>query len=353
MILQYIAEGFALGLSLSMTCVSTCGPIYSTYLLQRKSNWLQSIIILLKLSGARFIAYALFGILAGIFGREIGQFNRTWFTIVAYLLFSTFLIISAFRTHRKETGCQMAKWSRFVESPFLLGLVTGINFCPSFLIAVTKAVHLSGPIPGAMVFVAFFFGSNLPLFAFAIFGIMGNINFLRKVGIISAAIVGVWFITQAIGMTINQIQQHQHLEKEFAEKSLVTVFDSTDAFILSTDTSSFEYLRKRLKMKRPGPISFVSDANDLPDNGYILVDYEWSETSGTDFESLKRPGRFVIVLPEPKVDSTYSSQYADRLIRFLDMYYFKLDTLHGSLFNMASSPVGRRFNRMDSLKQKQ
>ena len=338
MMVQHLTEGFFLGLSLSMTCIGTCGPIYSAYLLQRKTTWLGSFIILLKLSGARFIAYALFGVLAGTFGREIGQFNRTWFTITAYLLFSTFLIISAVRTHRKETGCQMKKWSRFVESPFLLGLVTGINFCPSFLIAVTKAVHLSGPVPGVLMFIAFFFGSNLPLFAFAVFGVMGNNKIIRKIGIISAIAVGVWFIKEAVDMTIKEVSHHQRMKEEFDENIMVTIFDSTQAFILSADTSSFEYLRDRLQRKRPGPLTLVSDTNNLPDSGYLLVDPSWQQTDNTESRSLMRKGRFVIVLPQPRTNTPYDSVYADGLIKFLGLYYFKLDTLKGSFFNMASGP---------------
>jgi len=229
MIFQYLSEGFALGLSLSATCIGTCGPIYSSYLLQKKANWVQSVIIVLKLSAARFVAYGLFGLFAGFIGREIGDFNRSWFTTIAYFLCSILLIFSAFRTHRSEKGCAMAKWHKYIDNPILLGLVTGLNFCPAFLIAVTRAVDVTGPLSGAVVFMAFFFGSNLPLFFFAIFGVMGNVTVFRRIGMIAAVVVGAFFLGKAGMNTVRLLTEEKIVQAQIDEKLLVTIMDSTSA----------------------------------------------------------------------------------------------------------------------------
>lgn len=359
MIIQNLAEGFAYGLQLSTLCFITCGPIYTSYFLQQRSSWVQSLLTFLQISGARFIAYILFGIAAGFIGREIGDFNRSWFTAISYMLCTIVLINTTFNRHNKDKGCKVKKWNKYIENPFILGLVTGINFCPGFLIAITRAIDLSGPLSGAVLFTAFFFGSNAILFPLFIFGILGNFDLLKRnnklfktISIVSTVAVSIFCVYRAYESIQKLVYEKVTLEREFEEKTLVTVFDSTDAYILSADTSSFVYLKERLKMKRPGNISFITNMESIPDNGYIFVDWEWPKFSKMDYESLKLPGRFVIILPEPKIDSAYGDKYADRLITFLDLYYFKLDTLHGSIFNMASSQVSARFNRADSARGK-
>ena len=342
MILHYLSEGFGLGLSLSATCIGTCGPIYSSYLLQKRSNWLQSIIVILKLSGARFVSYALFGIFAGYIGREIGSFNRVWFTVAAYYLFSVLLIISAFRTHRKEKGCAMARWHRFIDNPILLGFVTGLNFCPAFLIAVTRAVDISGPFSGAMVFMAFFFGSNLPLFFFAVFGVMANMKIFRIIGMISAVVVGSVFIGKATYTIIKLNKEEKQFQQDLEDKKIVVILDSTHAYILSKDTSSCVKLRDILRENRTGAVTLINTKEKLPNSGYVFVDSKWLKTTEVDVDSIKKAGRFIIILPRTEDDTVYSEAYTHQLIEFFEKRYFKLDKEHGSLFDMSNSVFGRK-----------
>lgn len=217
MLLRSLIEGVGLGLSLSLTCAATCGPIYFSFMLQRQSSWAKSAIVFLKLTGARFIAYAAFGVAAGFAGRQIGGWNRTWFSVAAYILFSIFLIVSAFRTDKREKNCQISQWSKFADSPVILGLITGLNFCPSFLIATTEAVNISGPVPGAVLFVGFFLGSNLPLFLLPVFGALNNKKILHEIGMISAIAIGCWFITQALLIVAGQILRIDYTPGVFIE----------------------------------------------------------------------------------------------------------------------------------------
>ena len=341
MIFHYLSEGFILGLSLSATCIGTCGPIYFSYLLQKKSNWRQSIIIILQLSGARFVSYALFGILAGYIGREIGSINRVWFTIVAYYLFSALLIISAFRTHRKEKGCTMTRWQRFIDNPILLGLVTGLNFCPAFLIAVTRAVDVSGPLSGAIVFMAFFFGSNIPLFFFAVFGVMANMKIFRIIGMVSAVVVGTFFIGKATYSLINMGREEKQFREELEDKTIVSILDNTNAYILCKDTASCIALRDILEENRAGPVTLTNTKEKLPDSGYIFIDVRWLEAASVSADSLKKGGRFVIILPRSQNDTLYNEAYTRQVIDFFEKRYFKLDREQGSLFNMSGSVFGR------------
>ena len=47
------------------------------------------------------------------------------------------VLLNVFRTHREGKSCRMPRWAAMSKSAFLLGLFTGINFCPSLLIALS------------------------------------------------------------------------------------------------------------------------------------------------------------------------------------------------------------------------
>jgi sulfite exporter TauE/SafE len=194
----YIAEGLALGLATGPLCVVSCGPVYAPYLMQKGRSTQQSAVTLLQISAGRFLTYLLIGLTAGALGAQIASMTRSWFTALAYLLFSIVLIVSAIRTKKCDEGCHAAGWSRFSEIPFILGMLTGISFCPSFLLALTKAVHNGGALAGALLFAAFFIGTNIYFIPFVLFGMIGKTYRLRTIGRIASFVVALWFIVQGI-----------------------------------------------------------------------------------------------------------------------------------------------------------
>ncbi len=196
--LIYIAEGFALGLGTAPLCVVSCGPVYAPYLMQKSRNTLQSVVTLIQMSAGRFLTYLLIGLAAGALGTQIATLAMAPFTAAAYFLFSIFLIISAIRTKKCDEGCRTAGWSRFAENPFILGMATGISFCPSFLLALTKAVEHGGALAGALLFGAFFIGTNIYFIPFVLFGIIGKTYQLRTIARIASFVVAFWFIGKAI-----------------------------------------------------------------------------------------------------------------------------------------------------------
>jgi sulfite exporter TauE/SafE len=344
MIIQYLTEGFLLGLATGHICILTCGPIYSPFLMQRKYDLLQSLIALLKISAGRFITYLLFGIIAGFLGQQIGQLNRTWFTAIAYFLLSLILFATAFRTHKKDQGCHFKKWTNFIDSPFLLGLVTGINYCPSFLIAITRAVDLSGPVSGAMLFIAFFFGTSIFLLPLTLFGIMGNKKILRTTAIIASIAVGSWFIYKAINSIAHLVTTNARLvtikneiQKEYERGNVITLLDSTDAYILSSDTSSFTVLRDVLTEHKKGSVILISDTSrSISNECYILTDSKWNMGNYT---GLRRENRFVMILSPPAGQGLYDREYGKNLVRYLDKCYFKWNKEKGTFYNMAKAKM--------------
>lgn len=170
-LLGIFTTGLALGAATGVSCLSSCGPIYTPYLMQRGVDVKKSFMLLIELSIGRFIAYILFGVAVGLVGSTFKVFNKPMFMAVSYVLFSVILILSAFRTHRQNHGtCTSSKWETLSYSPLLLGIVTGINFCPSFLSATNYAISLGGVFAAVFLFIAFFFGTNIWLVPMAVFG---------------------------------------------------------------------------------------------------------------------------------------------------------------------------------------
>ena len=334
MTIQFLTEGFFLGLATGHICFATCGPIYSPYLMMHKYDWLKSVISILEISLGRFISSVIFGAVVGLLGQKITTVNRSYFTITAYILFSVFLIVSAVRTRSREKGCALSRWSRFADRPLILGLVTGISFCPAFLIALTRALELSGPVSGALLFTGFFAGTNIYLLPLAVFGVIGNKKVMRKIAVVCAFAVGGWFIFQAGTSAITLYRDSKRTLADYGD-SIINLLDNTGMFILSNDTTRFDTVRNILSKNRQGKVFLIDTASDLPDTGYVLIDPAWQRETGCFVDSLKNKNRFVIILPLPGRYNDYTEQYTEGFISFIGTRYFKCDTVSGSLFNMS------------------
>jgi sulfite exporter TauE/SafE len=192
-----LTEGFLLGLATGATCLATCGPVYAPYLVQYGRSLPKSLLAVLELSAGRFVSYLCVGAAAGLLGKRVVFEEKGLLTATAYILFSIFLLVTAFRTHQRDRCCRSGKWAGVVDRPLVLGLLTGINVCPPFLLALTKAVSGSGPIAGMTLFAAFFAGTSIFLAPIAAFGLLGDRRLFRSIARGGAIAVSVWFLILA------------------------------------------------------------------------------------------------------------------------------------------------------------
>lgn len=246
-----LAEGFALGLSTGTVCFISCAPIYLPWLLaEKKSVWL-SLLKLMEISAGRFIAYILFGALAGYFGGKLEPVSRNLFTGISYILLSIFLLLNVFRTHREGKTCKVPKWAVMSRSAFLLGLFTGVNFCPSFLIALSAAVNIAGVVSGAQVFLGFFFGTSLFLMPLALSGYLTFLKQVKALARIASVLIAVWFIWQGIHLLTDYYKEVQHrrnsylLDLESAPLEPVLLLSPADSLQGKALQDSLQSLYKR------------------------------------------------------------------------------------------------------------
>jgi sulfite exporter TauE/SafE len=333
-VIAQLSEGFLLGLATGTTCLATCGPVYAPYLMQYDRSLWQSLLALVEISGGRFVTYLLVGAAAGYLGSGLPLDNREWFTASAYILFSVFLLVSTFRTHQKERCCKAGKWSSFADRPFILGLLTGINFCPSFLIALTKAVSLSGPFAGMAVFAAFFAGTSLFLIPLSFVGVFGMKKIFRVIARWSAIIISIWFFVQA-GIAV-----HRQLEKpksaDIDPALIINLLDSTKATILASDTITQKNLRDSLVTRKKSAVAIVTSGADLPEKGVIFIGQERVAGEHLETHPLRRAGRFVVILPDSSRHQLAAPEISS-ILEFLKFYSFKIDPDSGSIFQIPES----------------
>jgi sulfite exporter TauE/SafE len=200
-VIATLTEGFVLGLATGTTCLATCGPVYAPYLMQYGRSLPKSILAVLEISAGRFVSYLAVGAAAGFLGMKLDFEEKGPLTAAAYILFSVFLLVTAFRTHRRDRCCRTGRWAglwaRIVDRPLVLGILTGINFCPPFLLALTKATSGSGPVAGMALFAAFFAGTSLFLVPLSAFGWIGGRSLARTVARWGAVAVSAWFLVLA------------------------------------------------------------------------------------------------------------------------------------------------------------
>jgi len=110
------------------TCLLTCGPIYGTYLLQQKGTGLRLAGgRILKILLGRFLAYSLFGSIAGLLGAKVTINHRPILIVIANFLCALLLVIVSILNWRDESGCSSPRYAFLTKNPMLLGIITGIN----------------------------------------------------------------------------------------------------------------------------------------------------------------------------------------------------------------------------------
>ena len=277
MLIRTLIEGFFLGLSTGTICLVTCTPIYLPYLLTEKRKLSKSLYAVFQISIGRFFSYAAFGAAAGFTGSIISSINRSLFTAIAYILLSIYLILSTVRTHKKHKSCSIPKYTRFTKNAILLGVFTGINFCPSFLIALSKSIDLGGAFAGMLLFIGFFFGTSVFLFPLAFAGLLTKVKNMTNLARISSVLIAVWFL-YAGGMGLYKYFTKTTYKIE-DNKRIVEAFTPTNKlYILAkqSDKRYFTALQDSIKSitKKDAELVFATDklGKLSKDNTVIFVE---------------------------------------------------------------------------------
>ena len=314
--IKTLVEGVILGLTTGTACLVTCSPIYLPYLISEDRKLSKSIYAVLEISAGRFVSYLAFGAIAGYTGAQIASVNRELFTSIAYILLSAYLVLSAVRTSKKAKSCHVPKMARFTQSGIILGILTGINFCPSFLIALSKAVDLGGAFSGMMLFLGFFFGTSIFLLPLAFIGQISKVSKMKMVAQYASILVAIWFTFSGVKGLVHYFE-HKKLDAQ--PSRLVEAFNPNIplAVIASEENSTyFKTLQDSLINYTPSSVHYFQYNKTILDSINKLSETVLVIDSSILNESFDNYDYFQV---EPDYDLS-------RMLKFMKFYTFKTRT---------------------------
>ena len=328
--IQTFISGWSLGIATGTTCLATCAPIYIPYLLAEERNDKQSFKITFLITLGRFLSYTIFGAVFGFAGSKIPIHSREIFTSIAYILLSVYLISTVFRIKRHSNQCRTYKWMRITKNPFFLGVLTGISFCPAFLIAVSNAIDISGALGGAVLFIAFFIGTSLFIIPLSFLGGLSKLKNLRKIAIILAIGVSIYFTYQGTTGIINYIKETK-IDKS---KLIESFFDTEQVYVL--ENAENENWKHLIHFAEQETISFyiATSIENVPNGSSVF--YNSDNFEATEFETIRLERALKAI--SIKTSEFRSEEDYHKLIDFLKNVSFKYDPAEGYRFDFIHPP---------------
>ena len=190
--IEFLIGGLAAGLAVGALCLSTCSCLLLPIFLSQKQNFKKSFFTFLYFSAGRLIAYVVFGAMAGWIGSQFSSFFWFNWVIAAGYLVVALLLLSYI--NKNSYSCNLELKSKKSTIPFFLGITTGLNFCPPFVLAATVAIKTQNPFWGSAYFFTFFLGTSVYLFPLIFASALTRWNFWRKIGKLAGTVVAFVYI---------------------------------------------------------------------------------------------------------------------------------------------------------------
>jgi sulfite exporter TauE/SafE len=192
-------DAILLGLSSGASCLASCAPFLLPVLALESGNGRvrRSALLGLFLAG-RLISYLAVGFLAGALGALAAGYLSPGTDRVllrcGWSVGGLLLLVGGLAGYRGHPLCRrLAAWERPGLSSLGLGLAAGLNVCPPFVAAATRAAAL-GALGGGAYFGLFFLGTSawmLPLAAVP--RLRAKAAELQAVARIAMTMLGVYF----------------------------------------------------------------------------------------------------------------------------------------------------------------
>jgi hypothetical protein len=168
-------DALALGLASGPACLAACGPVLVPSLLAGRAGFLPNLRTIAVFLGTRLLGYLLFALVAWELGALASMLIKPHPHLIGlvYVLMAGVLAWYAYSVRRNCAGsCSPSKLvtiggavdesgntQKGIAGVAMLGFLTGLNFCPPFVVAGIRAAEL-GSLSGALLFFAVFFSGT-------------------------------------------------------------------------------------------------------------------------------------------------------------------------------------------------
>jgi len=318
--LHFFLEGIMLGLALFPSCLFACGPVYIPFMLIAEGNGIKKgFTLVLKLLGSRFLAYIIFGFLAGLLGGEVPERIRATIAYSSLVVLSILLFYNSIRPS-SLFGCPTHIFGKAIRSPYLLGLATGFNICPAFLIAFTEAARSGGATSGALLFFGLAIISTLLFLPFGFLKVIRNKSIFPRIGQIVGVIAGLYFFAIGSSGLIVTLGQEK-LGKYFviSPTEVDTIFVYTRESL--TDSSFYNLVKSNFNR----PVSVLAAKEKIANRSHIVIFVPPGLEKEQQTE-LAKGGNLVIIFPR-------GDKEVSKAVAFLKEYAFKVDSTNGAIWD--------------------
>ncbi len=194
--IKVLGEAFILGLSTGTFCLGWCFPPLVSALFSDIVSYKKSMGVIFEFISGRLIAYLTFGGAIGYLGNKLSFKIIDGFTAVSIIVLSILLLLNGtFRTFPNHKVCKSSFKSPFFRRfPLISGILTGLNICPPFLIAVSNVISIGDVIKGIFFFLSFFLATSLYLTPFIFSASLQKFVPLRWIAQFSAIMSGMIFL---------------------------------------------------------------------------------------------------------------------------------------------------------------
>lgn len=207
-------SGFLLGLSLGVACLASCAPALVPWYLASAAGWGRNFLLLGLFSVGRLVGYGVFGFLAWTIHPLVETMRGSYGYVfgLIYLLMAAMLI--QFGRAKSHSGCIGEGAMRRIPAAILarpgilaviLGLLVGLNLCPPFVAAFTKAAECSSLAGSVGFFVSFWAGTTVYLLPLPMVGLVRH-PAAAAVGRLACWIMAAFFVYQGVLMLIGGLR---------------------------------------------------------------------------------------------------------------------------------------------------
>jgi hypothetical protein len=213
-------DALALGLASGPACLAACGPVLVPSLLAGQTGILPNLRTVAVFLGTRLLGYLLFALVAWEVGSLASLLIKPHPHLIGlvYVLMAGVLVWYAYSVRRGcEVACSKSKLvtisgmenesgsgRKGIAGVALLGFLTGLNFCPPFVVAGIRAAELSS-LPGALLFFAVFFaGTSVWFVPFAGLGCVVRNQALITVARMTMGLVALYYLALGLYMLLGR-----------------------------------------------------------------------------------------------------------------------------------------------------
>jgi len=199
--MQYFFSSILLGLSTSAVCAATCFPVYIPFSVPSAEK--KPYLPITTLFAGRFIAYIAIGAVSGALGGTISKNIISYLSSIAIFILAGLLFFRTSGCFSKELhACgRLFRFSEKIHSPFFVGLLTGLNICYPFLIAVSSAAQAGSALTGVVIFAGFFTGTSMLFFPLFFIPLVHRTRFREyalKLASVVACVLALFYMAKAL-----------------------------------------------------------------------------------------------------------------------------------------------------------